>query len=61
MELLQTSHINCPNCGELIEIIIDCSVLQQNYIEDCTVCCRPINLNILVNETTSITVMGENE
>ena len=40
----ETVDIQCPYCSETVEIIIDCSVENQSYIEDCQVCCRPINL-----------------
>lgn len=32
----------CPFCGEPITIFVDTSIDEQNYIEDCSVCCRPI-------------------
>ncbi|PCJ21869.1 MAG: hypothetical protein COA96_15145 [SAR86 cluster bacterium] len=35
---------HCPCCGEAIQLLIDCSVLQQEYIEDCQVCCRPMTI-----------------
>ncbi len=35
-------HFACPYCGERISMLIDHSVPQQTYIEDCEVCCRPI-------------------
>jgi hypothetical protein len=44
MNLLEPLLIQCPYCGESIEILIDCSIAEQEYIEDCAVCCRPINL-----------------
>ncbi len=50
MNLLETKIISCPYCGELIELVIDKSIPQQTYIEDCEVCCRPIQLNILVED-----------
>lgn len=46
MDLLQTHNLNCPYCGEEIQLIIDCSVSSQEYIEDCQVCCRPVNISI---------------
>lgn len=46
MEALIPYVIQCPYCGESIEILIDTSVPQQRYIEDCQVCCRPINLHV---------------
>ncbi len=44
MSLLDTTFISCPYCGESIELVIDTSVSEQEYIEDCEVCCRPISL-----------------
>jgi hypothetical protein len=38
----------CPYCGETIEIVVDFSIEQQSYIEDCFVCCRPIELTISI-------------
>ena len=36
----------CPYCWENISMLIDTSVSAQSYIEDCEVCCRPININV---------------
>jgi len=41
-ELLAETEIGCPYCGETISILVDCSIEQQQYIEDCQVCCQPI-------------------
>jgi len=43
---LETRQISCPYCGETFEILIDCSIERQSYIEDCPVCCRPITLRV---------------
>ncbi|MDB9752184.1 CPXCG motif-containing cysteine-rich protein, partial [Gammaproteobacteria bacterium] len=53
----------CPYCGEKIELVIDCSIPEQSYIEDCEVCCRPISLSIVVDEKgrTSVSYKHENE
>ena len=34
----------CPYCNERISVLLDLSVPAQTYIEDCEVCCRPIEL-----------------
>lgn len=34
----------CPYCWEEISMILDTSVQQQTYIEDCEVCCNPIEI-----------------
>jgi transcription elongation factor Elf1 len=36
----------CPYCWESISMLIDVSQSQQQYIEDCEVCCNPIQLRI---------------
>ena len=40
----------CPYCGESISVLLDLSVLIQEYIEDCEVCCRPIGIKYEVGE-----------
>ena len=35
--------------GEVIEVLIEPSDLGQQYIEDCHVCCRPINFSVHEN------------
>ncbi|GJL78649.1 MAG: hypothetical protein NPINA01_16380 [Nitrospinaceae bacterium] len=37
-------HFTCPYCGETISMVLDLSVNQQTYTEDCEVCCRPIEI-----------------
>jgi len=34
----------CPYCRERISMILDASEEESEYIEDCEVCCRPIEL-----------------
>lgn len=34
----------CPCCWQSISMLLDLSVAEQNYIEDCEVCCRPLTL-----------------
>ena len=47
MELLNRS-VSCPYCGEAIELLIDDSANGQDYFEDCSVCCRPIRIQVSV-------------
>jgi len=61
MNELQARDINCPYCGESINILIDCSVPQQDYIEDCQVCCRPINIAIQVDHEGVVSVVTSHE
>ncbi|OOZ40517.1 hypothetical protein BOW53_07325 [Solemya pervernicosa gill symbiont] len=44
MSLLETVYVDCPYCGEKIDLTIDCSTGVDAYVEDCQVCCRPMNV-----------------
>ena len=61
MEDLQTAVIVCPYCWESIEVLVDCSVNHQEYVEDCSVCCRPIVITVVSSpgEVVSIDVRAE--
>ena len=61
MQAIETIH--CPYCGEPIDLFIDDSVEEQQYVEDCAVCCRPINVAVNVSEEGDIEVRAwaENE
>lgn len=61
MNELKQVAIDCPYCGETIDILIDCSIPYQSYIEDCQVCCRPINLNVVVDEEAEPVVTATHE
>jgi transcription elongation factor Elf1 len=39
------ADVTCPHCGEPITVFVDLSVESQSYIEDCSVCCRPMNVS----------------
>jgi hypothetical protein len=43
-------RVRCPYCGETITIEVDRSVSHQDYIEDCHVCCRPIEMTVFVDD-----------
>jgi Cysteine-rich CPXCG len=34
----------CPYCWEEISMVLDTSVTSQTYVEDCEVCCNPIEI-----------------
>ena len=38
--------VQCPYCGERLETRVDLTADEPSYIEDCQVCCRPIEFSI---------------
>lgn len=51
----------CPYCGESISLLIDCSEAEQAYVEDCEVCCRPIEVRVLIDHQGDLQVVLKDE
>lgn len=50
MPQLPSVEVACPYCGEAITLFVDDSVGGQVYVEDCQVCCRPIEIGVSLDE-----------
>lgn len=48
--------VHCPFCGEPIDVLLDLTAGAQSYIEDCQVCCRPmqISFDVVDGECTDL-------
>lgn len=53
-EGVQARSVQCPYCGESFETLLDLSSGNARYIEDCTVCCRPIEFVLGVDSTGAL-------
>ncbi len=40
----------CPYCWREISMLLDLSVRRQSYVEDCEVCCNPIEISYTVED-----------
>lgn len=50
-----TVEILCPYCGQANEIYVDFSGGEhQSYIEDCQVCCQPLEIQVDISEDEPI-------
>jgi hypothetical protein len=47
--MLEEVRVECPYCGEGFDTLADCSAGSQRYVEDCPVCCNPIEFEIDVD------------
>lgn len=45
---VQWRTVQCPYCGEPFETVVDTSSGSTSYIEDCQVCCQPIEFRLEV-------------
>lgn len=62
---------SCPYCGEPVGLIVDPGLTsapssaseEQRYIEDCEVCCRPMQVHLVVTEfgTPVLTLTAEDD
>jgi len=41
---LEEHFFQCPYCWENISILLDPSAADQQFVEDCEVCCNPIEI-----------------
>jgi transposase-like protein len=56
--MTETIAIHCPYCGESYETVADLSAGSQRYIEDCAVCCRPIEVTLRVGDDGELLEVG---
>ena len=63
MSALDSVLVQCPYCWETLDLSVDPSVEDQEYVEDCQVCCQPILVHVVLDENLppSVTVRAENE
>jgi len=40
----ESEEVQCPYCGQGMELVIDTTIAQQRFTTDCEVCCRPFEV-----------------
>ncbi len=40
----ECEEVQCPYCGQSMELMIDTTIAQQRFTTDCEVCCRPFEV-----------------
>ncbi len=43
---MEEYFFTCPHCWENVSMLLDNSISRQEYIEDCEVCCNPIQVSV---------------
>lgn len=49
MQAIEEALLQCPHCGESISLLLDLTGGTQSYVEDCQVCCQPIQVNLWID------------
>ena len=45
-ELVQEHEVTCQACWETVTVTLDLSIDDQEFIEDCHVCCSPLSISV---------------
>jgi len=57
---MEEHFFQCPYCWEQISMLIDVSQNNQKYIEDCEICCNPIQLSLTVENQEITSFIADN-
>lgn len=63
MQCIETLSVDCPNCGEPHLLTLDCTADTEPFTEDCSVCCRPMIVQVEYpgNRLPEVQVRSEQE
>ena len=54
----QFVSVSCPYCGEAFETLVDVSAGSASYIEECQICCQPIEMSVTVDDSGEFTSLS---
>ncbi|WP_299111405.1 CPXCG motif-containing cysteine-rich protein [uncultured Winogradskyella sp.] len=57
---MEEYFFQCPYCWEQISMLIDTSQNHQKYIEDCEICCNPIQISVVIEYHKIVSFQVEN-
>lgn len=52
--MIEERQVQCPYCGEPFATLVDYSAGELCYVEDCQICCRPIEFRVHLAEDGSL-------
>ncbi len=61
MEVMEEHEIMCPYCGEFVTILVDRTIREQTFEEDCEVCCQPMVIEVVIDEDEAVYVNTRQE
>ena len=50
---------SCPYCLAPISMLLDPSIAEQTYVEDCEVCCSPIEVSYRIEDAAVVSFEAE--
>ncbi|MDX8411056.1 MAG: CPXCG motif-containing cysteine-rich protein [Mariprofundaceae bacterium] len=61
MESVEIVEIQCPCCGELIEITVERAMAGETCGESCPVCCQPMVIDVRLDDAAAIRLSARRE
>ena len=58
IEPVEIVSVRCPYCGERLESRVDLTTDEPAYVEDCEVCCRPIEFAVEREQDGALRALG---
>jgi hypothetical protein len=58
-EFMVESTVVCPSCWEETTVLIDVSGDEHTMIEDCQVCCNPMELTFTIEDGELVSIEAE--
>ena len=58
---MDSQLIHCPYCGEQLEVAVDWSIRQQEYVKDRQICCEPMTPNVSIDEDQEAVIEARTE
>jgi hypothetical protein len=56
-DVIEWVTIGCPYCGEVFETQVDLSAGSATYVEDCQICCQPIEVGFELDGDGQLTAL----
>ncbi|MBM3162229.1 MAG: CPXCG motif-containing cysteine-rich protein [Chlorobi bacterium] len=50
MNISENTEVQCPYCGAMFIITVDLLQGLQEFVEDCSICCRPVSVVVRVED-----------
>lgn len=54
----ETATVDCPYCGQSMEMVLDTSIPSQRFVTDCEICCRPFEVTAECEPGEVLSVMA---
>ncbi len=48
--MIEETQVQCPYCGGSNVVDVDVRATSQQYVTDCDVCCRPMEVRIVIKD-----------